>query len=201
MLLQPVCGVYGVSIHAPARGATVALLFQIISTLFQSTRPRGARLDRPDGELHTAGVSIHAPARGATDSGRQLTDEIRFQSTRPRGARPATFQNYNVLKKFQSTRPRGARRDCANHAADLASFNPRAREGRDQARFQHRRANDVSIHAPARGATSRAKVKQNRSCVSIHAPARGATERQLPKPAPDTVSIHAPARGATFGGF
>ena len=57
---------------------------------------------------------------------------------------------------------------------------------------------DVSIHAPAWGATLGASVGACDIEVSIHAPAWGAThERELS--APDRwVSIHAPAWGATF---
>ena len=85
-----------VSIHAPARGATLA-------------RPHGAS---------AAEVSIHAPARGATlstcappparrrfnpraregrDAARrvQLDQALLFQSTRPRGARPARSGPHN----------------------------------------------------------------------------------------------------------
>ena len=59
--------VYIVSIHAPARGATMAR--RIITTYlsFQSTRPRGARRVRHRCyPLQGLSVSIHAPARGAT---------------------------------------------------------------------------------------------------------------------------------------
>ena len=57
-------------------------------------------------------------------------------------------------KKFQSTRPRGAR-PVLRWAASLHPV--------------------VSIHAPARGATSDGSQGQRRDAVSIHAPARGAT--------------------------
>ena len=59
--------------------------------------------------------------------------------------------------------------------------------------------NIVSIHAPARGATSK-PFKGHASFhapVSIHAPARGATRLQNLMPRFQMVSIHAPARGAT----
>ena len=39
---------------------------------------------------------------------------------------------------------------------------------------------NVSIHAPARGATHRRKAKQEQDNVSIHAPARGATKEDIP---------------------
>ena len=58
--------IVGVSIHAPARGAT-----------------RGYVNNR-----FNADVSIHAPARGATDGSRiRILAGDMFQSTRPRGAR------------------------------------------------------------------------------------------------------------------
>ena len=55
-------------------------------------------------------------------------------------------------------------------------FNPRPREGGDRHRGAMRIA-VVSIHAPARGATSSASDNTRRAgCnVSIHAPAKGAT--------------------------
>ena len=80
--------VQAVSIHAPAWGATQREGRVDIEAMFQSTRPRGARLDdvlrdapaalfqstRPRGARHGLGpgdfrdlsVSIHAPAWGAT---------------------------------------------------------------------------------------------------------------------------------------
>jgi len=99
---------------------------------FQSTRPRGARLNR---------IGIDS------------IDDV-FQSTRPRGARLDREGGKMTSKKFQSTRPRGARptKDGVNvrpstvsihapawgattpytiYGSIPASFNPRARVGRD----------------------------------------------------------------------
>ena len=123
---------------------------------------------------------------------------------------------------FQSTRPRGARRIAVFNLSSKACFNPRARVGRDCRfyrifqrilRFNPRARVgrdlytiivvltrlDVSIHAPAWGATTmastamggtpgfnpRARVGRDSTfdhCysvtnVSIHAPAWGATHR------------------------
>ena len=55
-----------VSIHAPARGATVSNVYTVTTDVFQSTRPRGARLVTPMSSSFWDTVSIHAPARGAT---------------------------------------------------------------------------------------------------------------------------------------
>ena len=81
-----------------------------------------------------------------------------------------------VLKTFQFTRPRGAR-PYSNVRFDT---------------YQ-----DVSIHAPARGATSGIAKQVMHDIVSIHAPARGATFDMDDYIRTLVVSIHAPARGAT----
>ena len=122
--------------------------------LFQSTRPRGARPLLGLVRRHAVAVSIHAPARGATASVFTMPLLVLFQSTRPRGARPKSIQNHAVVR----------------------GFNPRAREGRDHqhcdgfgivCRFQSTRP---------RGARREVGVVQiRRQEVSIHAPARGAT--------------------------
>ncbi len=100
-----------------------------------------------------------------------------FQSTRPRGARQRGIECLMTYGKFQSTRPRGARLCQTTQARNIT---------------------EVSIHAPARGAT----VRINSFCiarnVSIHAPARGATCVANGDGGWCHVSIHAPARGATI---
>ena len=125
--------------------------------MFQSTRPRGARLSTPD----------TAPPRS------------KFQSTRPRGARLEVSDQPTRPMAFQSTRPRGARRDeyqrtitkidvsihaptrgatgcAAGPIAHQARFNPRAHAGRDMVGVHlFFEALVVSIHAPTRGATSK----------------------------------------------
>ncbi len=153
-------GIYrigAVSIHAPTRGATAQQIAGLreakcfnprahagrdlgaqksaeVVEVFQSTRPRGARL-----------------AVGRWGNYRKPE----FQSTRPRGARPArrrihppdptgfnprahagrdslSDQFISLLQEFQSTRPRGARPQRADAVARVIA---------------------VSIHAPTRGAT------------------------------------------------
>ena len=210
-----------VSIHAPARGATTGMKFVLDGLQFQSTRPQGARLNHAGrcflggdcfnprarkgrdlavrgerNQLHpvsihapargatifdlssdqAALVSIHAPARGATrwytkaparrDSfnprARKGRDDwmvsdvaawFQFQSTRPQGARPrgdaeirvavdvsihapargatALVDGLNKYYEFQSTRPQGARLLTSAYHPMSACFNPRARKGRD----------------------------------------------------------------------
>jgi len=57
----------------------------------------------------------------------------------------------------------------------MASFNPRARVGRDLQNIDKLAKKPVSIHAPAWGATSTLKLALADEQVSIHAPAWGAT--------------------------
>ena len=117
----------------------------------------------------------------------------------PKGERRQLRHASVKLHLLQSTRPRGARRRTALH---------------------HRAVEDVSIHAPARGATSRRRgrpgagsrfnprAREGRDPRLCHFGAslfvfqstrpRGARPWSLP-PVVDGphVSIHAPARGAT----
>ena len=129
-------------------------IFEIFYDLFQSTRPRGARLQGRHVIFNNLLVSIHAPARGATYS--PLLKSAWGIVSIHAPARGATFGQcpYRGLDKFQSTRPRGARRLilCDIFCPPLC-FNPRAREGRDLRCLQRNEPLTVSIHAPARGAT------------------------------------------------
>ena len=189
---------------------------------FQFTRQHGARLSAPakarpstrrfnsrasmgrDRRWRLRGVddavSIHAPAWGATGSGilagtevsgfnsrasmgRDTTNpslnnfERLFQFTRPHGARPALESSTSSWSLFQFTRPHGARQGAARRQA---------------------RADQVSIHAPAWGATGVG--------IALPAPVKafqftrphGARHEQFTRERREIeVSIHAPAWGAT----
>ena len=77
---------------------------------------------------------------------------------------------------FQSTRPHGARQKQQQPTSPTY---------------------EVSIHAPAWGATSMTCHARYACCVSIHAPAWGATSNEYMARGSELVSIHAPAWGAT----
>ena len=95
------------------------------------------------------------------------------------------------------------------------------RRERPQARADREQLSDISIHAPAKGATAKAEYLTRTFDISIHAPAKGATisrlpasfflihfnprsregsDRDLPKDMRllSHISIHAPAKGATL---
>ena len=212
-----------VSIHAPARGATLLRFGFVFKG--ESFNPR-AREGRDRGSYAAlkidADVSIHAPARGAT---RLILPSVvtglKFQSTRPRGARPVNISHAASFSVFQSTRPRGARLISGRAlTARRHCFNPRAREGRDYRLSSQLEPKTVSIHAPARGATflnhkenimagfqstrprgarpfMRAKLPHGQVFQSTRP--RGARHRGIrhARLLHSGVSIHAPARGAT----
>ena len=122
-----------VSIHAPAKGATqTGLSCPGIVSCFNPRSREGSDYGNGAEFAHNM-VSIHAPAKGATlRNGWTWVRMFRFQSTLPRRERLGKEAPY----------------PCPG------CFNPRSREGSDYgngAEFAH---NMVSIHAPAKGATS-----------------------------------------------
>ena len=132
--------------------------------------------------LHFPSISIHAPARGAT-AGITATQ--------------------NLSQDFNPRSREGSDTVCSPFVISSQYFNPRSREGSDiqptrnkretADKFQstlprgERRAllgtltNDeqISIHAPARGATPFGRIFRLFAAISIHAPARGATDDLL----------------------
>ncbi|RZB32344.1 MAG: hypothetical protein SRB2_04349 [Desulfobacteraceae bacterium Eth-SRB2] len=144
--------------------------------MFQSTLPHGERQTfvsfRPDDTTsfnprsrtgsdwaktlvaRMVQVSIHAPARGAT----------RVQNAE------------NKLATGFNPRSRTGSDERAFQCFGYAScFNPRSRTGSDLSDGKSGAECAVSIHAPARGATSVFLCEPEQTQVSIHAPARGAT--------------------------
>ena len=130
---ETLCDMIEISIHAPAKGATIKIYFR-----------NGKHF-----------ISIHAPAKGATFSGRVPTATHKlFQSTLPRRERLSFLIASFFVILFQSTLPRRERqfskflivvfKAISIHApAKGATFH---RPG-PYCRYQ------ISIHAPAKGAT------------------------------------------------
>ena len=101
-------------------------------------------------------ISIHAPARGATGNAITLVQNGDDFNPRSReGSDIRMFVYSKIFYKFQSTLPRGERRRVYICGAEEY---------------------DISIHAPARGATFTGALPQPQKGISIHAPARGATQ-------------------------
>ena len=121
-------------------------------------------------------ISIHAPARGATFT--LLLQIINYSYFNPRSREGSDA----ILPPF---------------LLYSSNFNPRSREGSDPHDCLRPHAQSISIHAPARGATSCSPTVNSKIVISIHAPARGATVLCSSNQQPVAISIHAPARGAT----
>ena len=158
-----------ISIHAPAKGATSRPTSISSTAAFQSTLPRRERPPTqatPTARHDTFQSTLPRRERPTIKRSAKLNQS--FQSTLPRRERHvvrAVSVKYDSV--FQSTLPRRERRVCACGVRVLAFyFNPRSREGSDQ-RPQQAAAQgaEISIHAPAKGATSR--IMSIASTVSI----------------------------------
>ena len=125
------------------------------------------------------GVSIHAPAEGATVAMVLWLILVEFQSTPPRRGRRLTPWSWPFTSWFQSTPPRRGRPRSARQS----------------------RCRQVSIHAPAEGATCWLVDIRDRGAFQSTPPRRG--RQPLTRRIFDVhpVSIHAPAEGATRTGF
>ena len=127
-------GIGAISIHAPARGATPSLMyfFTVLT------------------------ISIHAPARGATLL--FANNPTYLQNFNPRsreGSDDSCIIPIHIGLSFQSTLPRGERLVSLMAHARFFNFNPRSREGSDILNANTvTKFMDISIHAPARGATN-----------------------------------------------
>ena len=143
-----------ISIHAPARGATLSFQATGVNPVYFNPRSREGSDRKSRRSRPITAISIHAPARGATRSYPIPSVRFAFQSTLPRGER---------------------RRRLWKMRCRSINFNPRSREGSDAQGAGHRRNVFISIHAPARGATLFFQLLETVHFISIHAPARGAT--------------------------
>ncbi len=101
----------GVSIHAPARGATGSRPREVTAQqVFQSTRPHGARRRNTCAPRMTPCFNPRARTGRDDWANGEPAYVGEFQSTRPHGARLVHGPQGQVLVAFQSTRPHGARR-------------------------------------------------------------------------------------------
>ena len=145
-----------------------------ITAQFQSTPPHGGRhpvIARLYGHL----VSIHAPAWGATNVQIATRKQERFQSTPPHGGRHLGEQGRHHIFRF----------------------NPRPRMGGDPPPFLFDHIPQVSIHAPAWGATvARPTNGGGHPCFNPR-PRMGGDDLTTIMHDQLAVSIHAPAWGAT----
>ena len=123
----------GISIHAPAKGATSCAHGALARLLFQSTLPRRER--RPPSALRQRTPNFNPRSR-------EGSDVLSLFGSRPRS-------DFNPRSREGSDCPAVWSRPPRTH------FNPRSREGSDGARFGRLTVvKSISIHAPAKGATA-----------------------------------------------
>ena len=137
-----------ISIHAPARGATKNIFPLYIVYQFQSTHPRGVRPAARRVSAGLASISIHAPARGATWTFICRTAMPLYFNPRTREGCDVVELQHDVRDlKFQSTHPRGVRLLAVGlPTAIVSDFNPRTREGCDCGFIQkNKRFSDIPL--------------------------------------------------------
>ena len=125
---------YHISIHAPAKGAT-RRPFPSSSLQHKISIHAPAKGATIQNVHHRRGkqISIHAPAKGATSRGEVVADTLQYFNPRSREGSDLTITTFiPSLYLFQSTLPRRER-----HRNSVQR----------QCRY------DISIHAPAKGAT------------------------------------------------
>ena len=122
-----------------------------------------------------------------------------FQFTPLREGRQTAVRPRYRLETYFNSRPcgRGDAASSARAAADIFQFTP-LREGRRRRVAGIFYRQQISIHAPAGGATAVVMSNYDVIRISIHAPAGGATKRLFVLPHSLNISIHAPAGGATL---
>ena len=150
-------------------------------SMFQSTLPRRERRDYP-----------------GPDAARSV-----FQSTLPRRERPASCKTPNRRRRVSIHAPaKGATSPAAPARRHQVRFNPRSREGSDDLRQRMTPLAKVfQSTLPRRERPLTVSPHAARWNVSIHAPAKGATLGINRLIARQRVSIHAPVKGATFLGL
>ena len=122
-----------ISIHAPAKGATSLLKHPTTNGYDFNPRTReGCDMAERKSNTTNSPISIHAPAKGATRLCNSVINLLLFQSTHPRRVRQVKY--------------------CITRKA--VNFNPRTREGCDIVHHGQGFYSKISIHAPAKGATS-----------------------------------------------
>ena len=170
---------FSISIHAPARGATlVHTPTRTNLSDFNPRPPRGGATSFSFRDTSAISISIHAPREGGDSAGNRYIHAARYLNPRPpRGGRhsigyeeetsPTLFQStppargatipsscrFRTAHRFQSTPPaRGATGASGGAVPGAHYFNPRPpRGGRPAGTHFIRPIKGISIHAPREG--------------------------------------------------
>ena len=211
-----------ISIHAPAKGATPFLAGFCSAALISIHAPVKGATIRPS-RVMISTVDFNPRSREESDRLHLMMSLCRQKHFNPRSREGSDYSHVteeDVRELFQSTLPRRKRHKSLTALGDFAKFQStlprRERQGLLIWRFG---MYNISIHAPAKGATHGRYACHLRQIISIHAPAKGATriywilcngstfQSTLPRrerhrglrrcPERLYISIHAPVKGAT----
>ena len=142
-----------ISIHAPAKGATILYFLWESFRSFQSTLPQRERRLSP--------VVVCEPSKHFNPRSRKGSDCSRFLRSAqiyisihaPAKGATCSDQPIRYYRLFQSTLPQRERLSIHNPDITALYFNPRSRKGSDWLSWHLDRLLLISIHAPAKGAT------------------------------------------------
>ena len=183
-----------ISIHAPAKGATAVPIGKIIVCIYFNPRSR----EGSDLEQTKWADLLEISRRERRECRYTRKQSKKYFNPRSREGSDDSGQEIPIYYwEFQSTLPRRERLCPRESFRRWTYFNPRSREGSDAALDSLNRKMEISIHAPAKGATMEythsASYRQFQSTL----PRR--ERRELAKVLQTSnISIHAPAKGATI---
>ena len=166
----------GISIRAPARGATLHFLRHFRCHVNFNPRSREGSDSINFANCFCDTISIRAPARGATFNSPVNDPVLQFQSALPRGERRSgaiRLNNFFIISIRAPARGATQYQGGANAWIEFQSALPRGE--RPDISSEIHKAFLISIRAPARGATESANTIAAYNYISIRAPARGAT--------------------------
>ena len=167
-----------ISIHTPAKGATVMMV-----EISRSER-----------------ISIHTPAKGATQISPVYNPGFLYFNPHTREGCDDSLQLITPIRPvFQSTHPRRVRQWSGSRTPmQLAISIHTPAKGATCYHVALRNFRGISIHTPAKGATLESNLVQPSTKISIHTPAKGATFQYGKSYVLAVISIHTPAKGATL---
>ena len=143
--------------------------------MFQFTPPRRGRHTQLSQVIKGESFNSRPREGGDRNPWKPSPRKKRFNSRPREGGDPASAPASSAAR-FQFTPPRRGRLLVHEFPFTLTgSFNSRPREGGDRVSTTTCSDLDVSIHAPAKGATCPGRDGHCHCKVSIHAPAKGAT--------------------------
>ena len=145
-------------------------------------------------------VSILAPAQGASATTIQSRVRVMFQFSPPHRGHQAVLSDLSVLHLGFNSRPRtgGIPLDAPVLAFDVPSFNSRPRTGGIRSHKYEWNQQNVSILAPAQGASVGTGKQSTRKMFQFSPPHRGHPTGGNGNSKARGVSILAPAQGASF---